>query len=80
MGVVLANPHMQEVEKLQEKLSKAKDEEERKVISREMEITETNRQLATSRRVRQKFNVVIILTQAVVCHEVGLGTVQPLDN
>ena len=54
MGVVLANPHMQEVAKLQEKLSKAKDEEERKVISREMEITETKSQLANSRRVRQR--------------------------
>ena len=54
MGVVLANPHMQEVAKLQEKLSKAKDEEERKVISRETEITETKRQLANSRRVRQR--------------------------
>ena len=54
MGVVLANPHMQEVAKLQEKLSKAKDEEERKVISQEMEITETKRQLANSREVRQR--------------------------
>ena len=54
MGVVLANPHMQEVAKLQEKLSKAKDEEERKVISREIEITEAKRQLANSRAVRQR--------------------------
>ena len=54
MGVVLANHHMQELAKLQEKLSKAKDEEERKVISQEMEITETNRQLANSRFVRQR--------------------------
>ena len=54
MGVVLANPHMQEVAKLQEKLSKAKDEEERKVISREIEITETKSQLAESRYVRQR--------------------------
>ena len=54
MGVVLANPHMQVVAKLREKLSKAKDEEERKVISQEMEITDTNRQLANSRRVRQR--------------------------
>ena len=52
--MVLANPHMQEVAKLREKLSKAKDEEERKVISREMEITETKSQLADSRYVRQK--------------------------
>ena len=54
MGVVLANPHMQEVAKLEEKLSKAKDEEERKVIFREMEITETKSQLANSRWVRQR--------------------------
>ena len=54
MGVVLANPHMQEVAKLEEKLSKAKDEEERKVISREIEISESKRQLALSRRVRQR--------------------------
>ena len=54
MGVVLANPHMQEVPKLREKLSKAKVEEERKVISREMEITETKIQLADLRFVRQR--------------------------
>ena len=54
MGVILANPHMQVVAKLRKKLSKAKDEEERKVISQEMEITETNRQLANSRWVRQR--------------------------
>ena len=54
MGVVLANPHMQVVAKLREKLSKAKDEEERKVISWEMEIIETKSQLANSKYVRQR--------------------------
>ena len=54
MGVVLANPHIQKVEKLKQKLDEAGDEEERKVISRELEITETKRQLAESRYVRQR--------------------------
>ena len=54
MGVVTANPHMQENVKLQEKLSEAKDEEERKVITRELEITEAMKQLADSRMVRQR--------------------------
>ena len=54
MGVVLADPHRQEVEKLRQKLRESEDEEERKVISRELEITETKRQLADSRWVRQR--------------------------
>ena len=54
MGVVLANPHMQEKRKLQDKLSEVTNEEERKVIFRELEITETKIQLASSRAVRQK--------------------------
>ena len=54
MGVVTANPHMQEMGKLRGKLREAKDEEERKVISRELEITDTKRQLALSRHVRQR--------------------------
>ena len=54
MGVVTANPHMQEKGKLQGKLSEAKDEEERKVISRELEITNTKKQLADLRGVRQR--------------------------
>ena len=54
MGVVLANPHMQEAGELQGKLSRASSEEESKVISGELEITETKRDLADSRRVRQR--------------------------
>ena len=54
MGVVTANPHMQEKVKLLDELSEAKDEEERKVISRELEITEAKIQLAESRCVRQR--------------------------
>ena len=54
MGVVTANPHMQEKGKLRNKLSKAKDEEQRKVISRELEITDAKTQLAGSRMVRQR--------------------------
>ena len=54
MGVVTANPHMQEEGKLRQKLREAKDEEERKVISRELEITDAKRQLAESRYVRQR--------------------------
>ena len=52
--MVLANPHMQEVNKLQGKLSGAKDEEEWKVISQELEIAETKKELALSRQVRQR--------------------------
>ena len=52
MGVVLANPHMQEAGKLQGKLSRASNEEERRVFSRELEITKTKRDLANSRVVR----------------------------
>ena len=52
MGVVLANPHMQEVDELQGKLSRASNEEERRVLSRELEITQTKRDLANSRMVR----------------------------
>ena len=55
MGVVIANPHMQEAEALQDRLHLAKDEEERKVISRELDIAKTNSQLANSRWVRQSF-------------------------
>ena len=54
MGVVLANPHMQEVGKLQGELSRASNEEERRALSQELEITQTKRDLAISRRVRQK--------------------------
>lgn len=54
MGVVLANPHIQEEIELRDKLSEATNEEERKVISWELEITETKKQLADSRQVRQR--------------------------
>ena len=73
MGVVLANPHMQEAEALRDKVRLAKDEEERKVIFRELDMTETKRQLAESRVVRQKFDVVIILIQTIVCHELSIN-------
>ena len=54
MGVVLANPHIQEEYKLRDKLRRTDNEEEREVISRELEITKTKEQLALSRRVRQR--------------------------
>ena len=54
MGVVTTNPYMQEIRKFQDKLSEAKDEEERKVISRELEITKIKKGLANSRLVRQR--------------------------
>ena len=54
MGVVLANPHMQEGRELQGRLNQASNEEERRVLSRELEITKIMRDLANSRRVRQK--------------------------
>ena len=52
MGVVLANPHMQEARELQGKLTRASNEEERRVLSRELEITQTKRDLADSNYVR----------------------------
>ena len=52
MGVVLANPHMQEAGELQGKLSQASNEEERRGLSQELEITKTKRDLAHSRAVR----------------------------
>jgi hypothetical protein len=45
---------MQEADELEGKLSRASDEEERKVISRELEITETKKVLADSRQVLQR--------------------------
>ena len=54
MGVVTANPHIQEYGKLRQKLSEAKNEEERKVISWELEITEAKILLTRSRNVRQR--------------------------
>ena len=54
MGVVLANPHMQEADELLVKLIQASNEEERRVISRELEITQTKRGLAASRAVSQR--------------------------
>ena len=54
MGVVIANPHMQEAAALRKQQHLAKDEEERKVISRELDIAKTKSHLANSRRVRQR--------------------------
>ena len=54
MGVVLANPHMQEAGELEYKLSRASNEEERRVLSQKLEITQTKKDLADSRYVRQK--------------------------
>ena len=54
MGVVLANPHMQEARELTGKLRQASNEEERKVLSRELQITQTKRDLADSRWVRRR--------------------------
>ena len=54
MGVVLANPHMQEARELQGKLSRASNEEERRVLSQEIKITKIKSDLADSRYVRQR--------------------------
>ena len=54
MGVVIANPHMQEAEALRKNQRLAKDEEERKAISRELDIARTKCQLANSRYVRHR--------------------------
>ena len=53
MGVVLANPHMQEADELEGKLTRANNEEERRVLSQKLEITQTKRDLAGLRQVRQ---------------------------
>ena len=52
MGVVLANP--QEVRELEGKLSPASNEEEWRMLSRELEITKAKEDLAHSRVVRQR--------------------------
>ena len=52
---------MQEVRELESKLRRASNEEERRVISQELEITHTKKVLADFGRVRQKFEEVIIL-------------------
>ena len=54
MGVVIVNPDIQEVEGLRNKQRFVKDEEERKVISKELDIAKTKSQLANSRWVRQR--------------------------
>ena len=52
--MVLANPHTQEADELWGKLSRASNEEERRVLSQDLEITKTKRDLASSRVVRQR--------------------------
>ena len=54
MGVVIADAHMQEAQELKRKLGTTKDEEERMVISRELDIAQTKSQLASSRVVSQR--------------------------
>ena len=54
MGVVTVKLHIQEEDELQGKLRRGKDEEERKVISWELEITEAKILLTRSRNVRQR--------------------------
>ena len=54
MGVVIANPHIQEAQELERKLDITKDEEERMVMSRELDIAQTKSQLASSRSVSQR--------------------------
>ena len=55
MGVVIADPHMQEAQELKRKLDITKDEEERMVISRELDIAQTKGHLASSRKVSQRY-------------------------
>ena len=57
MGVVLANPCMQELNQLQRKLNGAKNEKERKEVFRELEIIQTKRSLAFSRGVNLIFDL-----------------------
>ena len=54
MGVVIADPHMQKAQKLKRKLDITKDEEERMVISRELDIARIESQLADSKSVSQR--------------------------
>ena len=69
---------MQEARELQCKLRRASNDEERRVISQELEITQTKSDLAYSRQVykTEKLNLVIILIQAIVCHELSTSAVQ----
>ena len=59
MGVVLTNPHIQEARELESKLRRARNEEEGRVISQELETTQINKDLADSREVRQK-NLILL--------------------
>ena len=52
MVIVNLHIHVQEAEALEDRLCLAKDEEERKVISRELDIARTKNQLTYSRYVR----------------------------
>ena len=54
MGVVIADPHVQEAQELKRKLDVMKDEEERMVISKELDIAQIKSQLASSRWVSQR--------------------------
>ena len=65
MGVAIPNTHIQEVRKLEGKLSENISEDEKGVIRRELQITETKRELAESRRVREHTTI-----QAVVYYKV----------
>ena len=51
---------MQEARELEGKLSRASNEEQREVISRELEIAKTKRGLANSRLVRQQKMIILI--------------------
>ena len=53
-GCGSCNPHMQQARELEGKLSRASNEEERSVLSQELEITQIKRDLAASRQVRQR--------------------------
>ena len=65
MGVAIPNTHIQEVRKLKGKLSENISEDEKGVIRRELQITETKRDLANLRHVRER-----TIIQAIVYYKV----------
>ena len=83
-GYGSCNPHMQEalklsVAELESELSQVSNEERirRKVLSKERQIAEKRNSLAKLRAVRQKkLNVMIILIQTIVCHELSISVVE----
>ena len=77
MGVVHSSPDtncVQEVDQLEKQKNEAKDEKEKEEIEKTLDLKQEEYNLTKSKWVRQ-INLYTIKTD-VVCHEVGLGSVQ----